>query len=122
MERFPKLQQVQVPKVSVSNSVLNWLLEEDEPSARYHTLVDLQERGENDQSVISTLNRIGRIGWASRILARQKDGIYWDNPMSCYDPKFSAGSWQLVILAEFSISSKHQRVFEAVDHFLEYQN
>src|SRR5947208_10244975 len=83
MERFPKLQQVQVPKVSVSNSVLNWLLEEDEPSARYHTLVDLQERGENDQSVVSTLNRIGRIGWASKIVARQKDGIYWDNPKSC---------------------------------------
>src|SRR3989449_2776573 len=116
------MQQVQVPKVSVSNSVLNWLLEEDEPSARYHALVDLQERSPNDQSVVSTKNRIGKVGWASKILAKQKENTYWDNPRSCYVPKFSACSWQLVVLADLGVSSKDQRVDKAVDHFLEHHN
>src|SRR5213079_3253725 len=87
-----------------------------------HTLVDLQERGENDQSVISTLNRIGRIGWASKILAKQKDGIYWANPTPCYVPKLSPCSSPLVVLAEMGASAEDQRVEKAVDDFLEHHN
>ena len=121
-ERVLKLQQVQVPKISISNTVLNWLLEEDEPSARYRTLADLQERGQNDQSVVTTRNRIGKVGWASKILAKQKEKTYWDNPKSCYVPKFSACSWQLVVLADLGVSSKDPRVSRAVDHFLELHN
>jgi len=116
------MQQVQVPKVSVSSSVLNWLLEDDEPSARYQTLVDLQERGQNDQSVLSARNRIGKVGWAARILAKQKENTYWDNSKSCYVPKFSACSWQLVVLADLGLTSKDPRVGKAVDHFLELHN
>jgi len=101
---------------------LNWLLEEDEPSARYRTLADLQERGQNDQSVVTTWNRIGKVGWASKILAKQKENTYWDNPKSCYVPKFSACSWQLVVLADLGVSSKDLRVSRAVDHFLELHN
>ena len=116
------MQQVQVPKVSISNTVLNWLLEEDEPSSRYHTLIDLQERGQNDQSVVDARTRIGKVGWASKILAKQKDNTYWDNPRSCYVPKFSACSWQLIVLADLGISSRDKRVKSAVDHFLELHN
>lgn len=116
------MQQIQIPKVSVSNNVLNWLLEEDEPSARYHVLVDLQERGQNDQRVVSTRNRIGKVGWASKILAKQKENTYWDNPQSCYVPKFSACSWQLVVLADLGLTSKDLRVGKAVDHLLELHN
>ena len=116
------MQQIQIPKVSVSNNVLNWLLEEDEPSARYHTLVDLQERGQNDQRVVSTRNRIGKVGWGSKILANQKENTYWDNPQSCYIPKFSACSWQLVVLADLGLTSKDLRVGKAVDHLLELHN
>ncbi len=114
------MQQVQVPKVSLSSSVLDWLLEEDEPSARYHALVDLEEMGQNDQSVVSIKNRIGKVGWASKILAKQKENTYWDNPRSCYVPKFSACSWQLVVLADLGLSSKDPRVDKSVDHFLEH--
>ncbi len=116
------MQQVQIPRVSVSSSVLSWLLEEDEPSVRYRTLADLQERGQNDQSVVTTRNRIGKVGWASKILAKQKESTYWDNPKSCYVPKFSACSWQLVVLADLGVSSKDPRVSRAVDHFLELHN
>ena len=99
-----------------------WLLEEEEPSVRYHALVDLQGKSRNDPTVASARNLIGRVGWASRILARQKDGTYWDNPNSCYVPKFSACSWQLIVLADLGVSSKDPCIAKAVDHFFDLHN
>src|SRR5207245_7255568 len=116
------MQQVQVPKVSLSSSVLDWLLEEDEPSARYHALVDLEEMGQNDQSVVSIKNRIGKVGWASKILAKQKENTYWDNPFSCLVPKFSACSWQLVVLADLGVSGEDPRVRNCAEHLMSLHN
>ena len=114
--------QIQVPRITVSKAVLDWLLEEDEPSARYETLVRLLGREENEPSVRTTRSLIGTRGWAARILDRQKEQTYWDNPNSCYVPKFSACSWQLIVLADLSVSSKDPRVAKAVEHFLELHN
>src|SRR5438046_8955892 len=91
-ERSNTLAQVQVPRVAVSKAVLDWLLEEDEPSARYETLVRLLGRNENEPSVRTTRSLIGTRGWAARIRNRTKEQTYWDNPNSCYVTKFSAGS------------------------------
>jgi len=121
-ERSNTLAQVQVPRVAVSKSVLDWLLEEDEPSARYETLVRLLGRDENEPSVRTARGLIGTRGWAAKILARQKEQTYWDNPNSCYVPKFSACSWQLIVLADLGVSSKDPRVANAVEHFLELHN
>ena len=121
-ERSNTLAQVQVPRVAVSKSVLDWLAEEDEPSARYETLVRLLGRNENEPSVRTARGLIGSRGWAARILDRQKDQTYWDNPNSCYVPKFSACSWQLIVLADLGVSSKDPRVAKAVEHFLEFHN
>ena len=97
-------------------------MEEDEPSVRYSTQVDLQERGRNDSAVVKTLERIGRVGWAAKILAKQKEGAFWDNPLSCYVPKFSASSWQLAVLADLGCASKDPKVASAVEHILDQHN
>jgi len=116
------LAQVQVPKISVSNSVLNWLLDEDEPSVRYTTLVDLQGRDPDDSAVVKTRERIGKTGWASKIFAKQKESSYWENALSCFVPKFSASAWQLIVLADIGLTRKDLRVAKAVEHLLDQHN
>ncbi len=102
--------------------MLDWLLEEDEPSARYETLVRLLGRDEYEPSVRTARSLIGTQGWAAKLLDNQKEQTYWDNPNSCYVPKFSACSWQLIVLADLGVSSKDPRVVKAVEHFLDLHN
>ncbi len=116
------MQQLQVRKASVPQGVLNWLLEEDEPSVRYETLVRLQDRGEDEKSVVSTKDRIGRVGFVAEIFAKQKENTYWDNSESCYVPKFSASGWQMAVVADLGASSNDIRVKNAIDHYLQLHN
>ncbi|HYT17227.1 MAG TPA: hypothetical protein VEO18_03145, partial [Thermoplasmata archaeon] len=62
----------------MNRDVLDWLLEEDQPSVRYHTLVDLLGRNENDSQVREAYSKIPRKGWAEDILDLQKPGGYWE--------------------------------------------
>lgn len=116
------MQQLQVPTVTVPQSVLAWLLEENEPSARHETMVNLLDRNENEPQVKQTKEQIGTTGWAGRIFEKQLDQTYWDNPNSCYVPKFSSCVWQLQVLADLGVSSKNPRAARAVEHLLELHN
>jgi hypothetical protein len=116
------LQQVQVPRVTASKPVIDWLLEDDEPSVRYATLTQLLDTAESESSVRITKGQIGSSGWAAKILERQKEGTYWDNPKSCLIPKFSAGLWQILVLADLGVSSRDRRIPEAVEHLLDLHN
>jgi hypothetical protein len=112
----------QTGRTSISQRVLDWLLEEDEPSARYETLVHLRGRSESEPSVENARKLIGTKGWAAKIFEKQKKGAYWDNPDSCYVPKFSAGGWQMTVLADLGVSSEDPRVKNAVDHYFRLHN
>jgi hypothetical protein len=109
-------------KVTVTQEVLNWLLEENEPSSRYETLTGLLEKKINDPNVMATWNQIGRTGWAANIFAKQKNETYWDNAESCVAPKFTASAWQLIVLGDLNVSSKEVRVKKAVEHFWKLHN
>jgi len=62
---------------SRDTQVIDWLLEEDQPSVRYHTLVDLLERKEDDPEVREAHSKIPRMGWARDILKLQKPKGFW---------------------------------------------
>ncbi len=69
-----------------------------------------------------TKDLIGTKGWAARIFEKQKKATYWDNPDSCYVPKFSATGWQLTVLADLGVSSEDPRVKNGVDHYFQLHN
>ena len=77
------------------------------------------DREESEPAVRKTRELIGSKGWAAKILGRQKDGTYWDNPTSCYVPKFSACSWELLVLADLGVTRKDSRISRAVEHLLD---
>jgi hypothetical protein len=55
-------------KVMLKNSVIDWLLEENQPSVRYLALTELLGLSEKDAEVKSTKENIATIGWAKDIL------------------------------------------------------
>ncbi len=116
------MEQLQTPRVTVSQNLLDWLLEDSEPSARYHSLVQLLDSSEKDVAVQESRALVGKIGWAASILGRQRESTYWDNPTSCYVPKFSACGWQLAVLADLGVFSGDLRVARAVEHYLQLHN
>ena len=72
----------------VPRNVLEWLLEENEPSVRYETLIQLLGKDEKEGAVTQTQDQIGQTGWAAVILSKQREGVYWDNQEICYVLKY----------------------------------
>ena len=116
------MEQLQVPRIIVSDGLLNWLLEESEPSVRYQTLLGLVGEDAHSARSQKTKELIGESGWAAQYFARQKEGTYWDNSSSCYVPKFSSCSWRLIVLADLGVPGEDRRVKNCVEHYLLVHN
>lgn len=97
-----------------------WLLEEDNPSVRYFTLLNILERPENDPEVIEAKADIMKIGVVPKILVKQEDGGYWGVPEDFYiRAKYKGTSWQLIILAELGADGNDERIQKACEFILE---
>jgi hypothetical protein len=107
---------------NVGESTLRWLLESTEPSVRYSALVNLLEKGTGERQVTRTRERIGRVGWASKLLALQKEETWWDNPSHCYIPKYNSCVWNLIVLADLGMTMGDNRIRSACEHFLKLHN
>lgn len=83
---------------------LPWLLERENPSARYLTLRHLLDRPEADPEVATTRAAISGAEPAASILAAQWPGGYWVKPDRGYSPKYRATVWQILFLAQLGAS------------------
>ena len=69
----------------------DWLLEKDQPSARYFTLTDILNRSVENPDVKAAKKAIMTTGDVPKILAKQKNKGYWENLMtSTFDPNIMA--------------------------------
>lgn len=100
------------------SAVLDWLLESDQPAARYHTLVDLLDRSKGDAEVRAAYAAIPRRGWARDILARQHPGGYWEGRKDLYRPKYTATIWRLIVLSDLGLTAQDPRVRRTCELFL----
>ncbi|EQD74255.1 nitrogenase subunit NifH (ATPase)-like protein, partial [mine drainage metagenome] len=98
-----------------ADPVLNWLLEESQPSVRYYALTELVGRKADDPEVRSARTAIGRRGWASNILLTQKPEGYWERrePRNAREwlfflwfPTFSSTIWKGLVLADLGLTAK----------------
>ena len=96
-----------------------WLLEEDNPSVRYLTLVDILEKSASDPEVKKARADIMLKGAVPLILAQQEEGGYWDQPDRMYLAKYKGTLWQLIILAEHLADGKDRRIRKACEFVLE---
>ncbi len=99
----------------------NWLLEEDNPSVRYFTLVDLLGKSESDPEVVRARRQIMETPPVSRILQTQKEGGYWGNPDKFYvGGKWKGSFFTLMLLAEFGASAEDECVKKACEFLFEH--
>jgi hypothetical protein len=78
---------------------LPWLLEPENPSARYLALTGLLDRPSDGPEVLEARAAIPGWGAARAILDAQWPEGYWIAPGVGYSPKYKSTVWQVIILA-----------------------
>jgi len=91
----------------ISDDIINWLLEDDNPSVKYYTLVDLLEKTFDDEEVTTAKEQIMKTGAVPKILSKQEPGGYWGIQNDFYvRSKYKGTVWTLIILAELGADGK----------------
>ncbi len=99
---------------------LGWLLEDNQPSIKYHALTKLLEKAENDPEVQSTKEMIPATGWAADILTKQQLGGWWEDKEKFYTPKYLSTNWMLLILSDLGLTRKDPRIAKACDLWISH--
>jgi hypothetical protein len=97
----------------------DWLLEKDNPSVRYFTLTQIQDKPQNSPEAQEAKKEIMLSGVVPKILAKQHDGGYWEAPEKFYTAKYRGTVWQLIILAELGADGNDPRIKKACEFILE---
>lgn len=91
------------PRRIASRAVLDWLLEDDQPTVRYLALRDLLGKSESDPDVRAAKRAIIERGWAADLFADRQPGGWWVDPKSLYPPKYISTNWKLLILSDLGV-------------------
>ena len=109
--------------------VLDWLLDEHEPSVRYHALVGLLDRREDDPNVRAAHAAIPRVGWAHELLRTQKPDGYWEahEPRTVREwvsflrfPVFQSSVWKGIVLSDLGLTAADPRIRRFADRVFQY--
>jgi len=82
-------------------------------------MLDLLDQPEDDPAVKDARRKIGKKGWAGRILALQKPGGYWEEVDNLYRPKYVATIWRFIVLSDLGLTAKDPRMRKTCRLFLE---
>ncbi len=77
-----------------------WLLEEENPSVRYFTLLDILDRAQDDDDVLSAKRSIMETGMVPAVLKAQSNPDYKNDYPKFYTSKYKGLVWSLIVLAE----------------------
>jgi hypothetical protein len=95
----------------ISDETINWLLEDDNPSVKYYTLVDLLGKTCDDEDVMAAKEQIMKTGAIPKILSKQKLDGYWGIQDDFYvRSKYKGTVWNLIILAEMGADGKESSI------------
>ena len=96
-----------------------WLLEPDNPSARYFALRDILGKPEGDPEVAAARQDIMRYGTVPLILEKQTSEGTWEAPNRFYTAKYRGTVWQLIVLAELGADGKNDKIRKACEFMLD---
>jgi hypothetical protein len=87
-----------------SRTVMDWLLDERQPSMRYRTLTELSGRPPDDPEVRDAKQQIPQTGWAAQILFERSPEGWWAREENLYTPKYVSTHWQLLVLSDLGLT------------------
>ncbi len=109
--------------------VVDWLLEPDQPSVRYHALIDLLGRRPDDPDVKATRSAIPQLGWAHDLLKTQKPAGCWEahEPRTLREwfnflrfPLYDSSVWKGIVLSDFGLTAADPRIRRLADRVFQY--
>jgi hypothetical protein len=99
----------------------DWLLEEDNPSVRYFTLVDLLGKSQNNAEVITARKSIMTNGPVPAILEKQETDGHWGISQDFYvRAKYKGTVWNIITLAELGADGNDERIHRAGEFILNH--
>ncbi|HME55896.1 MAG TPA: nitrogen fixation protein NifH [Candidatus Lokiarchaeia archaeon] len=105
----------------LKSNPVEWLLEENNPSVRYFTLKDIQDRSMNPVDVQSAKSLIMITGVVPKILAKQEPGGYWGVPGDFYiRSKYKGTVWTFILLAQLGADGSDERIKRTCEFLLQY--
>jgi hypothetical protein len=105
----------------MQGEIVDWLLEEDDPSVRYLALRDLLGMKEGEAEVMEAKARIMEAGPVPRILDKQRSEGHWGRPEDFYrNSKYKGTVWNLILLAELCADPEDERVRAACEFVLDW--
>lgn len=99
---------------------LAWLLEPENPSVQYWTLLDLLERPATDRAVRATRAAIVAYPPLAELLAAQKRDGYWFK-RDYYLPKHCGTFWVLSMVADLGLTRENEQVQRGCDFMFTFQ-
>ena len=103
-----------------NQEVIDWLLEEDNPSVRFWALQQLQDKSASSADVKKAQDSIMMTQCVRAILGAQEKGGHWGNREDMYLPKYKAPTHNLLILAELG-AKRTKEIEAAVEHLFLFQ-
>jgi hypothetical protein len=101
----------------LKEGVVDWLLDDSNPSVRYLTLVNILDRKKTDPEVSRAKAQIMVSGVVPKILQKQR-GKSWNSPGRFYLDKYRGTVWQLIVLAEHEADATNQGIRDACEYVL----
>jgi len=99
---------------------LAWLLETDNPAARYMAMRDLVGLSPDDPELVAAQKEAHNRGPIKTILDNMHPKGYWSKPGAGYNPKYFSAVWSLTTLAQLGASAAlDERIAKACAYILD---
>ncbi|NHI82863.1 MAG: nitrogen fixation protein NifH [Candidatus Thorarchaeota archaeon] len=108
------------PQELIDESIVSWLLEHSDPSVRYWALQNLQGLKPAHEEVRKAQDVIMASDCVRRILSAQNTNGAWGDANDMYNPKYTATTHSLLILAELG-AKRTQAIERAIEHLFRFQ-
>ncbi len=93
---------------------INWLLQDDNPSVKYYTLVNIVGEKLTSSDAMHHENLILQSGAASAILSLQDPSGMWQEESFTNNPPYRSSYWQLYFLSLFGVAGNNPAIKKGV--------